>query len=155
MKTSIAGMMEIAAHEGIVQMPYRDSVGVWTWGIGHTAAAGAPDPSRMAKGRASPLEEVLDIFRKDLEKYEAGVSAADFAQGMAQQVQMQIAMMTGDTALAEQLGNTVSTYLADPQSLLISAQPTNPVPIAQLIGAAMAAPQQIPQLLNLTISANP
>ena len=86
---------------------------------------------------------------------QAGVSAADFAQGMAQQVQMQIAMMTGDTALAEQLGNTVSTYLADPQSLLVSAQPANPVPIAQLIGAAMAAPQQIPQLLNLTISANP
>lgn len=85
---------------------------------------------------------------------QAGISAAEFAQGMAQQVQLQIAMMTGDTALAEQLANTVSAYLTDPQSLLISARPANPVPIAQIIGAAMAAPQQIPQLLNLTISAN-
>lgn len=86
---------------------------------------------------------------------QAGVSAAEFAEGMAAQVEMQIGMMTGDTALAGDLGQTVQAYLDDPQSLLISAAPGNPVPFAQLIGAAMAAPKQIPQLLNLTITANP
>ena len=34
-----------AEHEGIVPAPYRDSTGLWTYGIGHTAAAGAPGPS--------------------------------------------------------------------------------------------------------------
>ncbi len=86
---------------------------------------------------------------------QAGVSASEFAEGMAAQVQMQIGMMTGDTALAGDLGQTVQTYLEDPQSLLINAAPGNPVPFAQLIGAAMAAPKQIPKLLNLTITANP
>lgn len=76
MKTSSAGKMEIASHEGIVQMPYRDSVGVWTWGIGHTAAAGSPDPSKMAKGVATSLEMVFEAFARDLVKYEKGVENA-------------------------------------------------------------------------------
>lgn len=76
MKTSVAGMMEIASHEGIVQSPYKDSVGVWTWGIGHTAAAGDPDPARMVKGEATSLKAVFDAFKRDLVKYENGVNRA-------------------------------------------------------------------------------
>ena len=41
MKTSDAGIFALALHEGIVPGPYRDSVGVWTYGIGHTLGAGA------------------------------------------------------------------------------------------------------------------
>ena len=43
------GVLEIAGHEGIVLGPYRDSAGVWTYGVGHTAGAGAPDPSAMPR----------------------------------------------------------------------------------------------------------
>jgi lysozyme len=44
MKVSTRGLAEIASHEGIVTSRYKDSVGVWTLGIGHTASAGSPDP---------------------------------------------------------------------------------------------------------------
>lgn len=76
MKVSDRGLAEIAGHEGIVQMPYRDSVGVWTFGIGHTKYAGAPDPAKMVKGQAQPLHTIFDLFRKDIAKYEARVNDA-------------------------------------------------------------------------------
>lgn len=69
-------MIEIASHEGVVQYPYRDSVGVWTIGIGHTAHAGIPDPSRLPKGIPVPMSEVFELFAKDLAKYEKRVNAA-------------------------------------------------------------------------------
>ncbi|WP_428141663.1 glycoside hydrolase family protein, partial [Bradyrhizobium sp.] len=36
--------MALISHEGIVLSRYKDSVGVWTIGVGHTKAAGNPDP---------------------------------------------------------------------------------------------------------------
>lgn len=80
MKTSDAGIYAIALHEGVVPAPYFDSVGVKTYGIGHTAAAGAPDPAKMPMGMPANLDaalvEVFDTFRRDLPKYEAGVNRA-------------------------------------------------------------------------------
>ena len=80
MKTSNAGIYAIALHEGIVPGPYRDSVGVWTYGIGHTAGAGAPDPAKMVRGMPDNLDwalaRVFETFRRDLPKYEAGVNKA-------------------------------------------------------------------------------
>ena len=58
MKTSDAGLFALALHEGIVPAPYRDSVGVWTYGIGHTLGAGYPDPEKMLRGRNAMLLEV-------------------------------------------------------------------------------------------------
>jgi lysozyme len=82
MQVSDRGVVEIAEHEGIVPAPYRDSVGVVTWGIGHTAAAGGLDPREM--NSAMPEDEALTAavdraimtFKDDLEKYEARVNAA-------------------------------------------------------------------------------
>ena len=48
MRLSDKGIVEIAEHEGIVPAPYRDSVGVVTFGVGHTAAAGVLDPAEMS-----------------------------------------------------------------------------------------------------------
>lgn len=73
MRTSLEGRMAIASHEGIVQTWYKDSKGIATIGIGHTAAAGAPDPKKAGK---LTIPEVLELFRKDLAKYEADVSRA-------------------------------------------------------------------------------
>ena len=74
MRTSTAGVMAIASHEGIVLSPYLDSVGVWTLGIGHTAAAGFPDPKTF-KGSLM-LGEAIGMFRHDLLKYEDAVNKA-------------------------------------------------------------------------------
>jgi lysozyme len=80
MRTSDAGIYALALHEGIVPAPYKDSVGVWTYGIGHTAGAGAPDPAKMTRGMPKDLDAALravfDTFRHDLPKYEAGVNRA-------------------------------------------------------------------------------
>ena len=80
MKTSDKGIAFLVAHEGVVPGPYLDSVGVWTFGIGHTAAAGAPIPSAMPRGMPADLDaalrEVFTVFRRDLAKYEADVERA-------------------------------------------------------------------------------
>jgi lysozyme len=78
MKTSDKGIVALMIHEGIVPGPYLDSVGVWTYGIGHTAAAGAPDPAKMKRGTPADIDatltEVFAVFRRDLAKYEAAVA---------------------------------------------------------------------------------
>lgn len=85
MKISPQGVLELAEHEGIVLGPYLDSVKVWTYGVGHTAAAGGPDPAKMprvdtrgwdaARVRAELLT-ALDLFDRDLDTYEGRVRAA-------------------------------------------------------------------------------
>lgn len=74
MKTSQQGLAEIAAHEGIVTSRYKDSVGVWTIGIGHTAHAGYPDPGTIH--RDLTLQEIMEIFTQDIAKFEARVQRA-------------------------------------------------------------------------------
>lgn len=76
MTTSTKGKLEIISHEAIVLCPYRDSVGVWTWGIGHTAGAGMPHPADMPKGVASTIADVFATFATDIAKYEARVRKA-------------------------------------------------------------------------------
>ena len=70
MKTSEKGVAFIAAREGIVTRAYRDAAGVWTIGVGHTAAAGAPVPVR---GMVLDREEALRVFAGDLPRYEGRV----------------------------------------------------------------------------------
>ena len=76
MKVSRQGIIEIASHEAIVDMPYRDSKGIWTIGTGHTASAGPPDPSQMPRGRRIPLSEIFRIFAADLATFEKRVNKA-------------------------------------------------------------------------------
>jgi lysozyme len=60
--------------------PYLDANKVWTFGIGHTAAAGPPDPAMMPRGMPTDLDagirEAFRLFRADLARYEAEVAAA-------------------------------------------------------------------------------
>lgn len=76
MRTSNAGLAEIAGSEGIILSPYYDSVGVLTWGIGHTKAAGGVDPATLPMGVEQPLERVLATFRDDMRRVEARVNEA-------------------------------------------------------------------------------
>ena len=74
------GLLALARHEGIVPAPYLDVRRVWTFGVGHTAAAGAPDPLRLPRGMPADLDagirEALRLFRADLGRYEAEVLRA-------------------------------------------------------------------------------
>ncbi len=80
MQMTDRGLLALARHEGIVPGPYRDSTGAWTFGIGHTAAAGAPDPATMPRGMPADLDagirEAFRVFRADLARYEEAVLRA-------------------------------------------------------------------------------
>jgi lysozyme len=80
MRTTDRGLLALARHEGVVPAPYLDVKRVWTFGVGHTAAAGAPDPARMPRGMPADLDagiaESFRLFRADLARYEADVLRA-------------------------------------------------------------------------------
>lgn len=80
MRTSDKGAIALLIHEGVVPGPYMDSRGNLTYGVGHTAAAGPPDPSTLQRGMPSDLDaalrDVFSVFRRDLIKYEDEVKAA-------------------------------------------------------------------------------
>ncbi|ORE97388.1 hypothetical protein [Aurantimonas sp. 22II-16-19i] len=54
----------------------------------------------------------------------------------------------------KQATDAVSTFLKDPKSLSVSIDPETPVPAMQIMGAAMGAPQTLPQVLSLQVTAN-
>lgn len=76
------GLVEIASKEGLVPAPYFCSAGVYTFGVGHTAAAGDPDPQRMPRempeGAAleQAIADAIALFRHDVAQYEARVLRA-------------------------------------------------------------------------------
>lgn len=70
MKTSLAGIALIKAHEGLRLTAYRDPVGVWTIGYGHTTKAGPPV---VKAGMTITKAEAETILRRDLAKYERWV----------------------------------------------------------------------------------
>ena len=80
MKTSDKGLIALIGHEGVVPGPYFDSVGVQTYGVGHTAAAGAPDPATLRAGMPADLDaelkRVFAVFKDDIARYEADVARA-------------------------------------------------------------------------------
>ncbi len=70
MKMSPQGLDALARFEGVVTTAYQDSVGVWTIGVGHTAAAGLPKP---VKDMTITRQEAMRILARDLPQYEAAV----------------------------------------------------------------------------------
>lgn len=60
----------IKEFEGLELEAYKDAVGVWTIGYGHTAAAGSPKP---VAGMVLTVKQAEDLLLKDLKKYEADV----------------------------------------------------------------------------------
>lgn len=73
MKTSAAGLALIREYEGCVLHAYQDAAGVWTIGVGHTAAAGPPAPT---PGMTISEAEALDILARDICQYERAVESA-------------------------------------------------------------------------------
>ena len=73
MKTSPAGRAAIAQREGNKLKAYRDTKGIWTIGVGHTAAAGAPAPKAGMTITAAQSDEILS---RDLAGVEAAVNSA-------------------------------------------------------------------------------
>ena len=71
MKISKQGLELIKEFEGVRLESYKCPAGIWTIGIGHTSAAGAPD---VKPGMKITLQEAYDILNRDLDQYEDAVS---------------------------------------------------------------------------------
>lgn len=74
MQTSDAGLMALCGFEGIVLSRYKDAVGVWTIGLGHTAAADGIDPKTFT-GKIT-VAEAINLLRVDIVQYERAVLKA-------------------------------------------------------------------------------
>lgn len=71
MKMSPQGRALLEAREGVRLTAYRDSRGVWTIGVGHTAAARPPVPKR---GMTLTHSQVDGLLSRDLARYEVIVN---------------------------------------------------------------------------------
>ena len=73
MNMTADGIELIKQFEGFRANAYRDAVGVWTIGYGHTSMAGKPEVTpTLSISRAAATE----ILRQDIETFARGVSAA-------------------------------------------------------------------------------
>lgn len=67
------GLTALIEREGERLSSYKDSVGVWTIGVGHTTAAGAPT---VKLGMKITKAESREILARDLVKFETAIMNA-------------------------------------------------------------------------------
>ena len=84
---------------------------------------------------------------------EQGVTGDQMAQSLKGLVPIMIAQLNMPD-LQNQISEAVNTYLDDPKSLTISAEPKEPVPFPMIMGAAMGAPNTVPSVLGVKVTAN-
>jgi len=59
--------VEIASHEVVIRQAYKDSVGVWTWGVGITNASGHNVERYI--DNPQPMQKCIEVFQWALERY--------------------------------------------------------------------------------------
>jgi lysozyme len=89
--------------EGCKLKAYKDPVGIWTIGYGHTSAAGEPD---VTEGLTITQDEAEEILKRDLVKYEKPV--ADMVKVPLSQHQFDVLV---DFAYNAGVGNLKSSTL--------------------------------------------
>ena len=82
-----------------------------------------------------------------------GVTGDELAQSLKGLVPVMLAQLNLPE-LQNQISAAVNTYLDGPKSLTISAAPEKPVPFPMIVGAAMGAPNTIPTVLGVKVTAN-
>ena len=75
MRTSNEGKVEIIGHEGIALSKYKDSVGIWTIGIGATRSE-ITDLSTWPLSKTITMQEAFDLFGRSIVKYEGAINKA-------------------------------------------------------------------------------
>lgn len=88
--------------------------------------------------------------------YAGQTQGTDGAQ-MAQMVKGMLPILLAQAklgALQNDITAAVNTYIDDPKALTVAAAPANPVAFPMIVGAAMGAPDTIPTLIGLKVTAN-
>jgi hypothetical protein len=57
-------------------------------------------------------------------------------------------------ALQNQVSEAVNAFIDDPKNITITAEPEKEVPFPMIMGAAMGAPESVPTLLGVSVTAN-
>jgi lysozyme len=73
LRLSDEGRKVLADREGMRLEAYKDSVGVWTIGLGHTSAAGPP---KVTPGLTITEDQAWEIFRRDVQTFRAQLRGA-------------------------------------------------------------------------------
>jgi hypothetical protein len=97
---------------------------------------------------ASITKRVLDYVGK-----EQGVTGEQLAQSLKGMVPLMMAQLQVPE-LQNQVSAAVGKYLDDPKNIEIKAAPASPVAAPMIMGAAMGAPQTLPQVLGVSVTAN-
>jgi hypothetical protein len=97
---------------------------------------------------ASITKRVLDYVGA-----QQGVTGEQLAQSLKGMVPILVAQMKMPD-LQNQISTAVSAFLDSPKNLEIKAAPASPVAVPMIMGAAMGAPQTLPQVLGVNVTAN-
>uniref|UniRef100_UPI003BA9679F hypothetical protein n=1 Tax=Stappia sp. TaxID=1870903 RepID=UPI003BA9679F len=97
---------------------------------------------------ASLVDRLLDSQAKS-----SGMSRADFVAQLSGALPMMLSVLN-NADFQTKVAAAGTTFLNEPKSLSAVASPANPLPLAQVMGTAMMAPQMLPDILNVTIAAN-
>lgn len=79
---------QIAFHEGQKNYPYKDSLGLWTIGVGHLIGRGNDEDlansgySQYSRANPMPDSEVTELFQEDLTDHKAIAEGYDFYDDM-------------------------------------------------------------------------
>jgi hypothetical protein len=97
---------------------------------------------------AGITSKVLDYAGK-----QQGVDGKQFAQSVKGMLPMMLAQMNMPE-LQNQIVEAANAYLDDPKSIQVSAEPAQPLPFPQIMGAAMGNPADVVKTLNVQVTAN-
>ncbi|MCI9865919.1 hypothetical protein RHIZ_08200 [Rhizobium skierniewicense] len=84
---------------------------------------------------------------------EQGMSGEQLSQTIKGMVPIMMAQLNVPE-LQNAVSAAVNAYIDDPKNFTISAAPEKPVPFPMIMGAAMGAPNTIPKVLGVTVTAN-
>jgi hypothetical protein len=82
-----------------------------------------------------------------------GVDGKQFAQSVKGMLPMLLGQLNMPD-LQAQISTAANTYLDDPKSIEVTAEPGAPLPFPQIMGAAMGNPADLAKTLNVQINAN-
>lgn len=87
----------------------------------------------------------------------AGKQQGSNGEQMAQMVKGMLPILLAQAklgALQNEISEAVNAFIDDPQNITVTAEPEKDVPFPMIMGAAMGAPESVPALLGVSVTAN-
>lgn len=87
----------------------------------------------------------------------AGKQQGSNGEQMAQMVKGMLPILLAQAklgALQNEVSEAVNAFIDDPKNITVTAEPEKEVPFPMIMGAAMGAPESVPALLGVSVTAN-